>query len=90
MNTLQTELGLVKTRFPSQQATIEDLYRSDSDFKSLCSDLFLCSRMIHEFEEEIMEKQHALEEYREIIKELENELSMVIKSTDTSHQDTFQ
>ncbi|MEJ0082745.1 MAG: hypothetical protein WDM78_17735 [Puia sp.] len=37
--------------------------------------------MIHDFELEIAEKQHALIEYREIIKELETELCMVIKST---------
>jgi hypothetical protein len=37
--------------------------------------------MIHEFESEITEKQHALLEYREIVKELESELCMVIKAT---------
>jgi hypothetical protein len=37
--------------------------------------------MIQEFELEIAEKQHALIEYREIVKELESELCMVIKST---------
>ncbi len=80
MNTLQTELSLVKTKFPAYQSVIENLYKSDSDFKSLCADLFLCSKMIHDFEDEIAEKQHALIEYHEIVKELEQELSMVIKS----------
>jgi hypothetical protein len=80
MNTLQTELGLVKTRFPAHKSIIEELYRSDSDFKSLCADLFLCSKMIHDFEEEIAEKQHALIEYREIVKDLEQELSTAIRS----------
>lgn len=81
MNMLQTELGLVKAKFPSHKSVIEDLYRSDTDFRSLCADLFLCSKMIHDFEDEIAEKQHALIEYREIVLELEQELSMVIKST---------
>jgi hypothetical protein len=80
MNTLQTELGLVKARFPAHKSIIEELYRSDSDFKSLCADLFLCSKMIHDFEEEIAEKQHALIEYREIVKDLEQELSTAIRS----------
>ncbi len=83
MNTLQTELGLVKTRFPLHESTIEVLYRKDADFKSLCADLFLCSKMIQDFECEISEKQHALVEYREIVRDLEKELSMVIKSADT-------
>jgi hypothetical protein len=81
MNALQTELGLIKNRFPDHQSLIDDLYKNDSDFKSLCADLFLCTKMIQDFELEIAEKQHALMEYREIVKELETELSMVIKST---------
>ncbi len=83
MNALHTELGLIKNKFPDYQSVIDILYRSDSDFKSLCADLFLCSKMIQEFESEIAEKQHALIEYREIVKELESELCMVIKSTRT-------
>ena len=78
---LQSELGLVKNRFPSHLTAIDKLYRKDTDFKSLCADLFLCSKMIHDFETEILEKQHALIEYREIVKELETELCMVIKSS---------
>lgn len=81
MNALQTELVLIKSKFPDYKTIIEDLYRNDTDFKSLCADLFLCSRMIHDFELEIDEKQHALSEYREIVQELESELAMVIKST---------
>jgi hypothetical protein len=80
MNKLHTELGLVKNRFPSHQFIIDELYRKDPDFKSLCADLFLCSKMILEFEVEIAEKQHALDEYRDIVKDLENELSTVIKN----------
>jgi len=83
MNALQTELGLVKARFPEHKSAIEVLYRSDADFKSLCADLFLCSKMIHDFEIEIQEKQHALTEYRDIVTDLEKELSMVIKSANT-------
>jgi len=83
MNTLQTELSLVKTKFPRHQCTIEDLYRKDNDFKSLCADLFLCSKMIHDFETEITEKRLALVEYGEIVKELEKELLMVIENADS-------
>ncbi len=81
MNALQTELGLIKNKFPDLKSVIDDLYRHDTDFRSLCADLFLCSKMIQEFESEIAEKQHALFEYREIVKELESELCMVTKSS---------
>jgi hypothetical protein len=82
---LQSELGLVKIRFPSQHFLIDELYRKDPDFKSLCADLFLCTKMIHDFELEIEEKQHALAEYREIVKDLENELCTVIKNTERNN-----
>jgi hypothetical protein len=82
---LQSELGLVKIRFPSQQFLIDELYRKDPDFKSLCADLFLCSKMIHDFEIEIEEKQHTLAEYREIVKDLENELCTVIKNNESDN-----
>jgi hypothetical protein len=85
MNKLQTELGLVKTRFPSHNSIIDLLYRKDSDFKSLCADLFLCSKMIQDFEEEIAEKQKALDEYRDIVKDLEKELMTVINSTQNNN-----
>jgi len=83
MSTLQSELGLVKSRFPAHDSAIDKLYRSDPDFKSLCTDLFLCSKMIHDYEIEICEKQRALAEYQDIVKELEMELSMVIEKTET-------
>jgi hypothetical protein len=85
MNTLRSELSLVKNKFPEQHAAIEELYKTDPDFKSLCSDLFLCSVMIHDFELELAEKQRALLEYREIEKELEKELSIIIQSTESIH-----
>jgi hypothetical protein len=80
MNKLQTELSLIKTRFPTHLSIIDELYRKDADFKSLCADLFLCSKMIQDFENEISEKQKALTEYREIVRDLEKELLMVINN----------
>jgi hypothetical protein len=39
--------------------------------------------MIQDFEVEISEKQHALAEYKDIVDELEKELSMVIETAST-------
>ncbi len=82
MNKLQSELGLVKTLFPTHHVIIDNLYRKDADFKSLCADLFLCSKMMQDFEDEIVEKQRALSEYKEIVKDLEKELLMVIETNE--------
>jgi hypothetical protein len=85
MNMLQTELGLVKARFPEYQQVIDLLYRNDPDFKSLCSDLFLCTNMIQGFTLEMEEIKQALVEYQDIVSELEIELSMVIKNVETGN-----
>jgi hypothetical protein len=85
MNSFQTELSLIKEKFPGCKTIIEDLYKNDSDFKSLCADLFLCSKLIHDFESEIAEKRNVLSEYTEIVQELELELAMVIKSNGAHH-----
>jgi hypothetical protein len=85
MNMLQTELGLVKARFPEYQQVIDLLYRSDPDFKSLCSDLFLCTNMIQGFTLEMEEIKQALVEYQDIVSELEIELSTVIKNVETGN-----
>jgi hypothetical protein len=85
MNTLQTELGLVKGRFPEFQQIIDILYRKDPDFKSLCADLFLCTNMINGFTLEIEEIKQTLVEYQDIVRELEVELSMVIKNAETGN-----
>jgi hypothetical protein len=84
MKVLQSELGLVKTWFPAHISAIENLYRTDPDFKSLCADLFLCSKLIRDFEIEIFEKQHGLNDYKDIVFELEKELCMVIQNAETS------
>jgi hypothetical protein len=79
MNLVRSEISTLSSRFPGHQSAIEKLYQTDSDFKTLCSDLLLCSKMIQEFETDIAKKQHALTEFREIVCELEKELLMLIE-----------
>ena len=54
---------------------VEDLYTSDAEFKSLCADYFLCDQTIRKMEHEIEEMESILQEYREALGDLENEIS---------------
>ena len=80
MNELKSELGLVKNIFPVHHLVIDELYASDNDFMSLCGDLFLCSKIITDLQSEIDEKTVAMNEYRNIVRDLENDLLITISS----------
>jgi hypothetical protein len=75
-----TELNLVVSRFICHRLVIEDLYRNDADFRTLCADLLLCSKAIRDCEDDMLEKQRVLLEYREIKNELEKDLLVLIES----------
>ena len=74
MESLNAHLRAVKQKFPEQSYRIEQLYEADEDFRTLCADYLLCMRQIQEVTKEVSEKQHSLEEYKNIREELEREL----------------
>jgi hypothetical protein len=81
MGGLQTELGLVKEKFSRESFIVEELYRRDADFKSLCSDYFLCTNLMQEIRIELEERQLAIKEYQDTCTDLENELkNWILKS----------
>lgn len=69
------ELQVVKRKFPEQNERIEKLFRASEDFRSLCSDYSLCLRYLKKFKKETAKKQLSIEEYRDVLAELERELS---------------
>ena len=81
MTSLQTELGLVKEKFSLDGQIIEELYRPEADFKSLCSDYFLCTKLLQEYLTELEEKQHVIQEYQAACNDLEQELTCWILKT---------
>lgn len=72
---LQTELGLIKEKFPANIKGIEELYAKDTEFKSLCSDYFLCDQTIRKMKLDIEEMESALHEYQDALHDLEIEIS---------------
>lgn len=67
-------LQIIKQKFPQQSERIEELYRLNEDFRTLCSDYLLCRRELQKFHYEANEKKTSVEEYKAIQSELENEL----------------
>ena len=74
MESLNTQLSVVKKKFPQHSERIEELYEVDEDFRTLCADYFLCVQHLQKFKTEFNEKQHSIEEYKDIKDELEKEL----------------
>ena len=74
MEVINEELRAAKERFPDQSARIEELYKSDPDFKALCADYLLCIKTLQEFRKEFSNKLSAIAEYQDICQDLEKEL----------------
>ena len=69
------ELQVVKRKFPQQNERIEKLFRANEDFRSLCSDYFLCLKHLKKFKKETAKKKLSIEEYKDVLAALERELS---------------
>jgi DNA repair exonuclease SbcCD ATPase subunit len=78
MESLSKQLNAIKKKFPEQSERIDELYETDEDFRTLCSDYLLCLQHLEKFQKDVGEKKHSLKEYREIQSELERELSQFI------------
>ena len=82
MGPLQTEIGLIRKKFPTQKSRIEALYGNDPDFRSLCADFFLCEQTFKKLRNEISQLRCELKEYQEILRDLEKEISLWIEKAD--------
>ncbi len=78
MEISRPELSLVKEKFPQQNAQIEKLYYSNTDFQALCYDYFLCIEALQKYKEELKEKRNTVKEYQELSIELKKELDEFI------------
>jgi len=74
MGLLENQLNRIKQKFPQEGARIEELYRSNDDFRALCSDYLLCSRELQRFHHEANDKEQSVKEYKNMQEELESEL----------------
>jgi hypothetical protein len=74
MELLKDRLQAIKQKFPQQGERIEELYRLNEDFRTLCSDYLLCRMELQKFGQEADEKKLSVREYKNMQEELENDL----------------
>jgi hypothetical protein len=74
----EKEIGLIKKRFPLKCRTIELLFGTDPEFRSLCEDYFLCEQMLKKLDLEIDQLQSAKKDYQDTIGDLEKEIAQWI------------
>ena len=78
MAKIRSDLSLVKKKFPAQSTLIEEFYNSNSNFKALCTDYFLCVKTLSKFQEEVNENKTTIKEYKNIQGELEKEIDQFL------------
>ncbi len=74
MEILTDHLQAIKQKFPQQSERIEELYRLNEDFRTLCADYLLCVTELQKFHHEADEKKLSVKEYKNIREELLNDL----------------
>lgn len=79
---LQTEMELIRKKFPTKESGIKTLYGNDADFRSLCADFFLCEQTFRRLRNEMNQLRSKLKEYREIFMDLEKEISLWIEKSE--------
>ncbi|GAO40991.1 hypothetical protein [Flavihumibacter petaseus] len=73
MKALHQILSEIGDRFPQQREQIEKLYAVDEGFQHLCIDYITCLEALRATQEISQEQHRTMEEYRELIRELEKE-----------------
>jgi hypothetical protein len=74
MNSEKDVLEIIRNKFPGKDGRVNFLYREDPDFRSLCSDYFFCLKNLINFKKLSEAEQQAIEEYKNVMEELEKEL----------------
>lgn len=76
---MQTEiLSEIIKQFPAQSIIFTDLFCSSDSFRSLCSDLYDCQKMMRKLKHEKIINKKLLEEYKKLYEELNKELNSFV------------
>jgi hypothetical protein len=67
-------LDIIKKRFPRQDHRVNQLYEENSSFRALCADYFYSLSNLHKFRELSELEEKSIEDYENVLKELEKEL----------------
>jgi DNA-binding protein Fis len=74
MNVENNLLELIKTKFPRQSVRIEQLFKTDKDFRDLCTDYFSSLQALKKYRKISLEGEQSIEDYQIVLNDLEKEL----------------
>jgi DNA repair ATPase RecN len=78
MEAANNDLQEIINKFPNQAQRIEELYRGNEDFRTLCHDYVICLKHLKKYKKKSGETQVALNEYTIIYNDLQSELSQFL------------
>lgn len=67
-------LSIIREKFPGQDARLGSLYDQNEEFQSLCLDYVASLQALKDFQENVNQQGRSIEEYKELIRQLEKEL----------------
>jgi len=73
-------VSVVMKKFPDLAPEIKKLFGTSESFREICEDYVLCLNSIRKIESADPRKDENLKEFKETLKELEEELMAILKS----------
>ena len=67
-------LSIIREKFPGQDVRVEKLYDQSEEFQLLCVDYVASLQALKDFQENVHQQDRSIEEYKELIRQLEKEL----------------
>ena len=72
-------IAIAVSRFPEHELTVRRLYGGDLEFRTICEDLGEAQRALRRWELAETASECRAQQYRELLRELENEIALRIE-----------
>jgi hypothetical protein len=73
-------LSVIREKFPGQDFRLGQLYDQNEEFQLLCLDYVASLEALKSFQEDVRKQDRSIEEYIEVIRELEKELNSYLRA----------
>ena len=75
---MQKEIDSMVRIFPDFEEKIDFLFRTDENFRDLCSDYMLCAGSMQDMKKESNKYKEQIEEYEELQRDLQQEILQML------------
>jgi hypothetical protein len=73
-------LRIIRDKFPGQDTRVGNLYDHNEEFQLLCVDYVASLEALKDFQENVHQQGRSIEEYKELIRQLEKDLREYLKA----------